>query len=109
MFIHIYIYILELSWLENPVNTYTWHKEHRPYWVLSAVHTMISTIGDWTNNHSMQKPKLYLMSHISNAELTSHGGNVQSLDLMCLEGAYSYRGHSHLRGYIFPSQCYEST
>ena len=29
------------------------------------------------------------MSNISDAELTSHGGNVRPLDLMCLEGAYS--------------------
>ena len=31
----------------------------RPSWILSAVHTVISTTGDRTNNHSMQKPKLY--------------------------------------------------
>ena len=30
-----------------------------PYLVLSAVHTVISTTGDRTNNHSMQKPKLH--------------------------------------------------
>ena len=31
----------------------------RLYSALSAVHTVISTTGDRTNNHCMQKPKLY--------------------------------------------------
>ena len=31
----------------------------RPYWVSSAVDTVISTPGVRTNNHSLQKPKLY--------------------------------------------------
>ena len=42
----------------------------------SVVHTVISTTGDRTKNHSLQKPKLplgqWFMSHISDAELTSH-------------------------------------
>ena len=53
--------ILELSWLENRANTYMRNTEQlfRPYWVLSAVHIVISTSGDRTNNHSMEKPKIY--------------------------------------------------
>ena len=31
----------------------------QPYWVSSAVHSVISMTGDQTNNHRMQKPKLY--------------------------------------------------
>ena len=31
----------------------------RPYWVSSAVHTVIFTTGYRTNNHSMQMPKPY--------------------------------------------------
>ena len=31
----------------------------QPYWVSSAVQTVISTTRDRTNDHRMQKPKLY--------------------------------------------------
>ena len=50
--LYIYIYILNLSWVENPANTYMQETEplFRLYWVSSAVHTKISTIGEFSSH-----------------------------------------------------------
>ena len=96
---YIYIYkIFELSWLENPANAYMWHTEH---W--TAVSTLLGLISSayrdlhhWRSNQQPQNAEAetlplghQFISHISNAELTSHGDNVRPLNLMCLEGTYS--------------------
>ena len=57
VYIEKYIYILELSWLENTANSYMRHMEH---WtaVLTLLGLISSTHCD-LHHHSMQKPKFY--------------------------------------------------
>ena len=98
IYIYIYIYIYKLSWLKNPANTYMRHME---YW--TAVSTLLGLISRtyhdphywWSNQQSQNAEAETLplghrfISHISDAELTSHGDNARPLNLMCLEGTYS--------------------
>ena len=92
--IYIYIYISELSWQENPANTYMWHTEH---W--TAVSILLDLISSAHHRRLNQQPQYAeaetlplghrFMQHISDAKLTSHGDNARPLNLMCLEGANS--------------------
>ena len=77
--------LIKLPWLEYSANTYMRNIEQlfRPYWDLSAVHTVISTTGDRTSNTRMRKPLGHQSRpHISDAKSTSHGKNARPYDLM---------------------------
>ena len=95
------------------------HTEH-----LTAVSTLLGLISSayrdlhhWRSNQQPQNAEAetlqlghWSMPHISDAKLTSHGENARPLNLMCLEGMFlPYRGHGHLRGYVFPSRRNAST
>ena len=93
-----YIYIYELSLLENPANTYMRYTEH---W--TAVSTLLGLINSayrdlhhWRSNQQPQNAEAETLllghrfiSHISDAELTSHSDNVRPFNLIYLEGTYS--------------------
>ena len=91
-------FIFELSWLENPANTYMRHTE--PQTAVSTILGHISSayrdLHDWRSNQQPQNAEAetlplgyQFISHVSDTELTSHGDNARPLSLMCLEGTYS--------------------
>ena len=82
---YIYIYILELSWQENPANTGDIRNSEqlcKPWSPPLEIEPTTTVAETLPLSHRF-------MSHISDAELTSHGDNAWPLDLMCREGTYS--------------------
>ena len=106
-------------YLRNTLTRKSGNHLHAKHW--TAVSTFSGLISNahrdlhhWRSNQQPQYAKAntlplghWFKTHISNAELTSELRD--HFDLICLEGTYSLKRIGHPRGYVFPSQSYESS